>query len=292
MARDAAGRQGFAKQKPERREARQGISDSNCSENTQTMADQALIRFIAAELAEPTFPEAHAFAAEIGARPGVAAVLFYGSCLQRGTAEGMLDFYALTDGAVAYGQKGLIDWLGRRLPPNVYPETFSGLKAKVAVVSMDEFHRRMEARRLDTTFWARFCQRAALAWVRDDVARTEAAKAVASAAETAARWAAHLAPEESGADAWRALFARTYKIEIRVEKPGRAADIVGADAARFEELWRLTAPARDAAPDMGSWALRWWVGKVLHVSRLLKAALTFEGGPRYLLWKIRRHRRR
>ncbi len=256
------------------------------------MADQALIRFIEAELSEPTFAEAHAFAAEIGARPGVAAVLFYGSCLQRGSPEGMLDFYALVDGAGGYGQKGLIDWLGQRLPPNVYPETFSDLKAKVAVVSLAEFHRRMGADQLDTTFWARFCQRAALVWVRDEAAMAAAATAVSKGAETAARWAAHLAPHAKGAEAWRALFARTYKIEIRVEKPDRAADIVGADEARFETLWALTAPARATSPKMGSWRVRWWVGKVLHVSRLLKAALTFEGGPRYLLWKIKRHRSR
>ena len=222
----------------------------------------------------------------------MAAVLFYGSCLQRGTAEGMLDFYALTDGPGGYGQKGLIDWLGKRLPPNVYPETFSGLKAKVAVVSTDEFQRRMGADRLDTTFWARFCQRAALVWVRDDAARISAVAAVNTAAETAARWAAHLAPQAESPDAWRALFAKTYKIEIRVEKPGRAADIVGADEARFAELWTLTEPARNNAAALGSWRLRWWTGKLLHVSRLLKAALTFKGGPRYLLWKIRRHRSR
>ena len=256
------------------------------------MADQALIRFIEAELSEPTFAEAYAFAAEIGARPGVAAVLFYGSCLQRDSAEGMLDFYALVDGPGGYGQKRLIDWLGRRLPPNVYPETFLNLRAKVAVVSTAEFHQRMSVQRLDTTFWARFCQRAALVWTRDDAARDSAVVAVASAAETAAQWATHLSPDKKGAEAWRALFAKTYKIEIRVEKPGRAADIVGSDEARFESLWELTAPARKASPQMGSWRLRWWIGKVLHVSRLLKAALTFEGGPRYLLWKIRRHRSR
>lgn len=256
------------------------------------MADQALIRFIEAELSEPTFADAHAFAADIGSRPGVAAVLFYGSCLQRKSAEGMLDFYALTDGPGGYGQTGVIDWLGRRLPPNVYPETFSGLNAKIAVVSVAEFHRRMSARQLDTTFWARFCQRAALAWVRDDATRAAVVNAVSEGVETASQWAGHLAPEVDGADAWRSLFAKTYKIEIRVEKPGRAADIVGSDEARFATLWDLTAPARNAAPDMGSWRLRWWVGKVLHVSRLLKAALTFKGGPRYLLWKIRRHRSR
>ena len=256
------------------------------------MADPALTRFIAAELSEPTFDEACAFAAEIGARPGVAAVLFYGSCLQRGVPEGMLDFYALTDGPTDYGQKGLVAWLGGRLPPNVYPETFGDMRAKIAVVTMDEFHRRMAPARRDTTFWARFSQRAAIVWARDDAARDKAAAAVATATETAAQWAAHLAPDQAGPDAWRALYARTYKIEIRVERPGRAADIVGADEARFARLWDLTAPARTIAPTMGSWRVRWWAGKVLHVSRLLKAALTFEGGPQYLLWKIRRHRRR
>ena len=69
------------------------------------MADQDLIRFIEAELSEPTFPEALTFAAEIGARPGVAAVLFYGSCLQRRSAEGMLDFYALVDTPSGFGSK-------------------------------------------------------------------------------------------------------------------------------------------------------------------------------------------
>ena len=256
------------------------------------MADQDLIRFIEAELSEPTFPEALTFAAEIGARPGVAAVLFYGSCLQRRSAEGMLDFYALVDTPSGFGQSSLIAWLGQYLPPNVYPETFGDLRSKVAVVTIDEFQRRMGAEMLDTTFWARFCQRAALVWVRDEAARATAVRAVATAAETAAQWAGHLTPGANGPNAWRALFTKTYKIEIRVEKPGRAADIVGSDEARFDKLWTLTASAREGSPPMGSWRLRWWVGKVLHVSRLLKAALTFEGGPRYLLWKIKRHRSR
>lgn len=257
--------------------------------------DPALVEFIAAELARPALPEAVAFAEDIARRGGVRAVLFYGSCLQRGVTEGMLDFYALADGPRPYGQGPLIALLGRVLPPNVYPETFSGLKAKIAVVSPAGFRRRMRADGLDTTFWARFCQRAALVWAADDAARAEAAEAVAAAVETAAIWAQRLSPGVEGADAWRGLFARTYRIEIRVERPGRAADIVGAEPERYETLWRLTAPARAADRPAGAafgWALRWVAGKVLHISRLLKASLTFTGGVRYLLWKIRRHRAR
>ncbi|MEM8754504.1 MAG: hypothetical protein AAGF90_16110, partial [Pseudomonadota bacterium] len=78
------------------------------------------------------------------------------------------------------------------------------------------------------------------------------------------------------------------------ERRGRSGDIVGAEKARFETLWRLTAPARAAAPAARSlaWPTRWVVGKLLHVARLTKDALTVEGGHRSLVWKIRRHRGR
>ncbi len=254
----------------------------------------ALKAFIADELARPTLPEAAAFAAEIGRRPGVVAVLFYGSCLQKQTTEGMLDFYALTDTPQPYGQSLLSAAANRALPPNVYPEHFNGLRAKVAVVPVKAFRDRMALSSLDTTLWARFSQRAAIVWTRDDAARDAAADAVAAAVETGAVWATRLNPGLSGPDAWRGLFARTYKVEFRVERPGRAADIVGTDEARFAALWPMTEAARRSAPEAPpfAWAFRWVWGKPLHVSRLIKAAFTFEGGPRYLLWKIRRHRRR
>lgn len=256
--------------------------------------DPALTAFIERELARPVLPEVAAFAAHLAARPGVTAVLFYGSCLQRETTEGMLDFYVLAAGDKPYGQGPAITRAGAVLPPNVYPETFSDLRAKAAVTTPPAFRARMAPGGLDTTFWARFSQRAALVWARDDAARAQAAEAVAAAVETAAVWAARLAPSETGAAAWRALFARTYRVEIRVERPGRAADIVAADEARFETLWALTAPARAAAPRPAplAWPARWLAGKGFHIARLAKAAFTFEGGPAYLLWKIRRHRRR
>lgn len=252
----------------------------------------ALLAHVAAELDRPVFTGARDFAAALAARPGVAAVLFYGSCLQRQSAEGMLDFYVLTDGAPGdYGERAPIRALGRALPPNVYPERHDGLNAKAAVVSTAAFRRRMAPDVIDTTFWARFCQPAALLHARDAAARDAAIASVAEAILTGAAWAERLGEGATGAEAWRRLFARTYRVEIRVEGPGRAGRIVDADPDRWDTLWRLTAGRRDAAAGR-SWFLRWLLGKPLHIARLAKAALTFEGGPRYLLWKIRRHRRR
>ena len=198
--------------------------------------DPALADFIAKELARPTLPEAVAFAEDLAKRPGVAAVLFYGSCLQRGTTEGMLDFYALTDQPGAWEQDGLLERAGRVLPPNVYPVEFQGMKAKVAVVHIDDFAARCGLATADTTFWARFCQRSALLWARDERARDLAISAVAKAVETAAVWASRLAPDMEGLAAWRALFMETYTVEIRPERKGRGGDIVGADEARFAAL--------------------------------------------------------
>ncbi|WP_340108338.1 hypothetical protein [Pikeienuella sp. HZG-20] len=248
--------------------------------------------YLAAELRRPVFPEARAFAEALAKRPGVAAVLFYGSCLQRQSPEGMLDFYVLTDGrAGAYGESALTAAAGRLLPPNVYPERHEGLRAKAAVLSLGAFRRRMTPGRIDTTFWARFCQPAALLWARDERIGREVDAAIADAVAAAAAWAERLAEGAEGAEAWRRLFARTYRVEIRVEGPGRAGKIVDADPARYDALWALTAESRARRAKGRSWFLRWLLGKPLHIARLLKAAFTFEGGPRYLLWKIRRHRR-
>lgn len=248
--------------------------------------------FVATELARPAMAEAVAFAKELSTRPGVIAILFYGSCLQRGTTEGMLDFYALTDGSAgAWQENRAIALAGRALPPNVYPVSHGDLRAKVAVASLDQFRQRMTLSTLDTTFWARFCQRSALLWARDDDVRAMVGEAVAQGVTTAAIWAERLANGAEGAAAWRALFAKTYRVEIRVEPRSRAGDIVGVDESRFENLWNLTKLDRATAPRAapGAWVLRWWMGKVFHLSRLTKAAFTFEDGPRYLIWKIRRH---
>ena len=88
--------------------------------------ESGLARTLAAELRTPVVDEVSALADEIRRRhgAGVAAVLFYGSCLRRATLEGVLDFYVLVDACrKAYPQwrrRRRLVLLGALLAPNVH----------------------------------------------------------------------------------------------------------------------------------------------------------------------------
>jgi hypothetical protein len=277
---------------------------------------QALQSFIADELGRAAPAAVTALAESLARRGGtaVAAVLYYGSTLRADALDGMLDFYVLLDNVAAWPGSALTRLANRLLPPNVgYMEfTHQGqaLRAKFAVMSLRQFQRRLRPRSLDTTIWARFCQPVLCVWTRSDADRRATAELVSEAAITAARWAVALGPETaSPEDFWRALFARTYTAELRVEKSGRAQDIVGTAAERYRLLLPLAldaadvrfdtrtsgmlAPALDAAQRHRArrrWARRQQLGRPLNMLRLLKAAFTFEGAMDYVVWKIERHR--
>jgi hypothetical protein len=242
-----------------------------------------------------------------------AVVLYYGSTLRSGSLNGVLDFYVLLDSPRHWPGS----WFARAanvvLPPNVgYLEfAHSGqlLRAKYAVMGLRQFRRRMRASTIDTTLWARFCQPCVCAWQRSTQDIDATVPALAEAVSTAAHWAALLgALQASAADYWRALFARTYDAELRVERVGRAADIVAQHPERYEKLLPLAwsskqrdysahtdgtlKPVRSAAEARAAasrWALRRRLGKPLNILRLLKASLTFAGAMDYIAWKIERH---
>lgn len=256
-----------------------------------------------------------ALAAQLAARAGKAAVavLYYGSTLRDDTLDGILDFYILLDRVSAWPGSRFAAIANRVLPPNVgyYEDTIDGraLRAKVAVMSLRQFRKAMSPRSLDTTLWARFSQPCACIWSRSDTDHAAVAAAVQHAVLTAAHWAAVLGPARGDAlDYWRALFAQTYRAELRVEKTARGADIVTRAAARYAALlpaaWRasgigfeqdtaglltpqLSASARRNA--LQRWARRRRLGKPLNILRLLKAALSFEGAADYVAWKVERH---
>lgn len=243
-------------------------------------------------------PFAQEVAAELARAPGARAVLFYGSNLRTGSADGVLDFYVLLDGPAERGV-----W------PRVGYREFEGdLRAKVATLNTGTFARAAAGRSHDTTIWARFVQPAALAWAADDRAARETVEAVAAAATTAARFAAALGPPMGRAeDYWRALFRETYGAEFRVEGGDRADGIVAHDAPRYAALlplaWEAAGIAFGGAGGMLSPRLppserarlrsRWGrcrrAGKPLNLVRLVRAASTFEGAARYGLWKVERH---
>lgn len=241
------------------------------------------------------------------------AVLFYGSNLRSGALDGVLDYYVLVDSLRGWYQRALPAAANRLLPPNIlyFERDHEGrtLRAKVAVLRDDQFHAAMAADGLDTTMWARYSQPAALAWVRDDASRAQAAAAVTEAVISAADWAARLGPERGRAeDYWEALFRRTYGAELRVEKASRAQAITAWAEDRYARLlplaWRalglafrihrdgrlepaITAALRAKAE--AGWTRRHRLGKPLNFVRLMKSAYTFEGGVDYVLWKIERH---
>ncbi|BBK30436.1 hypothetical protein EDC65_2121 [Stella humosa] len=273
-----------------------------------------LDRLVGRELSRPVPAPAIALARHLADRsPSVAAVLFYGAALRDGDMDGLLDFYVLVD--------SLADWHGSRwratanrlLPPNVsYAEVAHEgrmVRAKVAVMGVDQFARAAGFAGADSTIWARFAQPAALPYCRDEATRGRVSAAIGDAIVTAARWAALLGPLAGGPLVyWRALFANTYRAELRVEGAGRSDLIVGSAPDRYQ---RLLAPAWDRAgiatvehpdgtispliPDVDrraaalAWGRRVRVGKVLNILRLTKAAFTFVDGGHYLAWKIERH---
>lgn len=250
---------------------------------------------------------AQMFAARSAARP--LGIIFYGSALRDGALDGVLDFYVLVDSLRGWHGSSLVAAANSVLPPNVeYHEFVAGdvrLRAKIAVLTGAQFARRCRARSLDTSLWARFSQPVAIIWARDDAARARIETHLGEAVIAAAHWAARLGPDRGKADAyWRALYARTYGAELRVERTGRADVLLDFAAPRYAALLE---PAWDAGgivytrDDDGTlhshlsgsgrirWALRRGIGKLLNLARLVKAAFTFTGGADYIAWKIERH---
>ncbi len=253
---------------------------------------------VAAELSRPADDDVRVLAESLGREPGALAVLFYGA--RRRASEdrgGPLDLYLLTSGDAAHHGWGVSALFNRLLPPNVYRRKEGDAEAKLAVMRLAAFRARMRRESWDTTLWARFSQPVTLVWAKDDAAREAVVDAVAEAVRTAGWWAARLAPE--GEDPWKALYSATYGAELRVEqKHGRAGSVVDAAADRFDRL-RAPAIAASGSPSVAerkaatrSWERRRRIGKLLNMSRLVKAAFTYSGGPGYLLSKMERHRGR
>nr|WP_016737761.1 hypothetical protein [Gluconobacter thailandicus] len=274
----------------------------------------ALEKFLIGELTTPVHPDVVAFAdAMASACPQMPlGILFYGSVLRTEDFEGILDFYIVTENASGF-TGGLISRTGNLLlPPNVrYAEFKAGeriLRAKIAVLSRQQFEERTTLGTLDTTLWARFCQPVRLIWVRDEKAADTLLDLIARCVTTASCWAALLGQSRMTAvEYWQSLFARTYASELRVEKKGRGHSLIAGQEDRFAAMlplgWarahlRYSAIGNMLEPVLSSvarkraarrWALVGQTGKPRNVVRLIKAAFTFENGASYLAWKIQRH---
>lgn len=272
----------------------------------------ALDRFLSAELTQTSDPRITAFVAGMIGEYRPLGVIFYGSGLRKFDGDGLFDFYVIVDTFADWPQSPLARLANFWLPPNVrYVERRVGneiLRAKVAVMSSAQFRARALPSTFDTTIWARFAQPCRLVWVRDPDAADALLHSVRRCVMTAAGWAARLGTDPMDAAGWwESLFLATYRAELRAESAGRGKVIMEDQAERYASILPLawaaqglafTRRGQTLAPQLSTrkrrdgrrrWKRLAQTGRWLNAARLLKAAFTFDGGARYLAWKIQRH---
>jgi hypothetical protein len=247
---------------------------------------------------------------------GVAAVLFYGSCLRiNRTDEGIADLYLLVDDYHQAFASRLQALMNRLLPPNVFylevPYEGKTVRAKYAVLTLNDFGKGAH-RWFHSYIWGRFAQPSGLIYSRNGEVTARIQEALAGAVRTFVRRALPQAPEVfTISELWIAGLSLSYRCELRSEKQATMARLFDVapeyyEAVTHEALKDNGLPV-EALPGDGPtryrlrispwerklnslvWRLRQIQGKGLSVLRLLKALLTFENGLDYILWKIERH---
>jgi hypothetical protein len=284
------------------------LTEANCRD--------AIERTIAAEIGRETTPAVAILVDAIRERFSgrIDAILYYGSCLRSDDLRGVFDFQVIVERYREFYGDWRLAAANRLLPPNVFFLTVESpvglLRAKVAVMSYGQFVHAMGRTRLQTSFWARFCQPVALVYARDQSRAAGIRNALVEAVATAAFWAARLGPEATSPQHfWTVLFRATYAAEFRAEHAGRARALYEANTARYDALTRpaLVVAGVPFALDVAShrisiaisaaerrrarrnWRARRGVRKAVTLLRLAKAVFTFEGGVEYICWKIERH---
>lgn len=250
-------------------------------------------------------------------RHAVVGVIVYGSCLRSGDIfDGLVDLYLLCSSyADAYGT-GVVALGNKLLPPNVfYAQQETGgrmLRSKVNVMSLADFQRACSPRHFESYFWGRFAQPVALPRVRDDKARQAIAAAMHNASRTLLKRSLPMLPTSGTiSDLWVDALQLSYATELRTERPGRTRELVRAaetfylraatqaagDASLHLTLdlsvsppsYTHTVSAKRRILSRPAWALRRATGKLLSVTRLVKALFTFGNGLDYIAWKLERH---
>jgi hypothetical protein len=278
-----------------------------------------LISKIRRQSVQTASPEMRALLDEILARHGKAAqaILFYGACLRTGNErDGLIDLYLLVDNyRAAYSGRSQA-LFNKLLPPNVFYLEVSAegcvVRAKYAVLSLDDFQKGTSRQWFHSYLWGRFCQPTALLYARSDQIETLVQRSLAQAVMTfITRVLPCLEPEFSARELWREGLELSFRAEFRAERPdqlvllldcapeyyeGVTRTAMGAVAYPVEIVggtaglrYRSRISARGRCLSRLAWRLRCLQGKVLSILRLLKAMTTFEGGVDYVLWKIERH---
>ncbi len=277
-----------------------------------------LARIVRDELARPAPPHARILAEAIRAQvgPATAAVVFYGSCLRKETAEGVLDFYVMVDDYPSAVESRALAWASAALPPSVFYVECPGedgetLRSKYALLSLADFAEGASPGGWRTGIFARFCQPALAVTVRDEQAREALVATCVQAILTATRtFAPVVAGPATSGELWQTAFRETYAAEMRAESPETIATLHDAAPERYERVLRaalaeldargslpshwdadrftVDAPPRQIERERAEWGRRRSVAKAVYVGQLLKTAFTMGDWLPYALWKLER----
>lgn len=276
---------------------------------------QAILDAIEPELAKVPSEQVLAAARAIGGgrRDGIAAILFYGSCLrEQEVNDGLVDFYVVVDNYRGFYDSRVAAFANWLIPPNVYYlETIAAgvkVRMKYAVISRRTLQKQTAASCLHATVWGRLCQPCRLVYVRNQEIRQEMKDCIAQAITTFYEATQPLMPADFNAqDLWCSGLARSYQTEFRAESETRPEHIYSLFKEYFESLtmalvagdqsvhktstgcyaWQPS--PRPANGARRRWHLRRIVGRALQVLRLSKGAFTFAGGLDYILYKVEKH---
>jgi len=278
-----------------------------------------LIDLICGQISQPASPAIHMLADSLLGTYGktVLAILFYGSCLRTGTdLGGLVDLYVIVDSYPAAFPKSVLSALNKLLPPNVFylevPFENRKVRAKYAVLSMDDFNRGTSKRWFHSYIWGRFAQPVGLLYTRNDRVTKQIQSALTQAALTFIARVVPLVPSPfTSRELWQKGLELSYRAELRAERPHKLAGLFEAAPDYYERITRATLAALPFPVEVQEsnagwcytvhiskrarrisrldWMVRSWQGKILSVLRLIKGTLTFRGGVDYILWKIERH---
>jgi hypothetical protein len=278
----------------------------------------SLTALIARQASQPPPPWIAQLGEALCKRHGAAvqAVLAYGSCLYTENQEGIADFYVLVDHYRNVYDKRLPALFNKLLPPNVFyleaPLKAGKARAKYAIVSLTDFERGTSQRCFHSYLWGRFAQPSRIVFTRSAQIHARVVTALAQAVRT---FLIRIIPRFSDSftveELWRQGLLLSYQAELRAERAGRTAQLFALAPTYYREITQAARPALpfaivadpEEATDCyranvsapahwqsgAAWRMRRTQGKLLSVLRLIKGALTFQGGLDYLAWKIERH---
>jgi len=278
-----------------------------------------LIDLIRRQISQPASSAIHLLADTLLESYGetVAAILFYGSCLRTGTdLGGIVDLYVIVDSYPAAFRRSILSVLNKLLPPNVFylevPFKERKVRAKYAVLSMEDLICGTSKRWFHSYIWGRFAQPVGLLYTRNVHAARQIQPALAQAVLTfIARVLPLVSSPFSSRELWQEGLKLSYRAELRAERPHKLDSLFDAAPHYFERItraalaalpypleiqesdgfWRYTVRISKRARRISrlDWMIRSGLGKILSILRLLKGTLTFRGGIDYILWKIERH---